>query len=76
MSIIYVRNSQVEIKLNSQVQAFSKNEHVMLQTADNVIATKKRIEYGVHQISMEVSELIRIQGNLLNKTINERYAAI
>ncbi|CAH2250106.1 jg6843 [Pararge aegeria aegeria] len=53
--------------LRKEVQAFSKNEHVMLQTADNVLATKKRLEYGVQQIS-----LIMIQGRQLNKTINER----
>ncbi|XP_045451520.1 uncharacterized protein LOC123660501 [Melitaea cinxia] len=62
--------------LRTELQAFSKNEHVLLQTADNVIATKKRIEYGVHQISLEVSELIRIQGNLLNKSVSDRFDKI
>ncbi|CAH0725568.1 unnamed protein product, partial [Brenthis ino] len=59
--------------LRTELQAFSKNEHVLQQTADNVLANKKRIEYGVHQISLEVSELIRAQGNLLNKSIGQRF---
>ncbi|XP_069361251.1 putative leucine-rich repeat-containing protein DDB_G0290503 isoform X4 [Maniola hyperantus] len=53
--------------LRSEVQAFSKNEHVMQQTADSVLATKKRLEYGVQQIT-----LIMIQSSQLNKTINDR----
>lgn len=59
--------------LRNEVQTLSKNEHVMLQTADNVIATKKRIDYGVHQILLEVGELVKIQSRNLNKTINERF---
>ncbi|XP_049875844.1 putative leucine-rich repeat-containing protein DDB_G0290503 [Pectinophora gossypiella] len=59
--------------LRTEVQTLSKNEHVMLQTADNVIANKKRIEYGVHQILVEVGELIKMQGKNLNRTINDRF---
>lgn len=45
---------------------------MLVQTADNVIATKKRIEYGVHQILAEVGELVKNQGTALNKTVNDR----
>lgn len=40
-----------------------------METADNVIATKKRFEYGVHQILMEVGELIKLQHKNMNKTV-------
>ncbi|XP_052743258.1 structural maintenance of chromosomes protein 2 isoform X1 [Bicyclus anynana] len=53
--------------LRGEVQAFSKNEHVLLQTADNLMGIKKRLEYGVQQIS-----LIMIQSSQLNKTLNDR----
>ncbi|KAL0821947.1 hypothetical protein ABMA28_005338 [Loxostege sticticalis] len=59
--------------LKNEVQALTKNEHVLVQTADNVIATKKRIEYGVHQILAEVGELVKNQGTALNKTVNDRF---
>lgn len=55
-----------------QVQTLTKSERVMLETADNVIATKKRVEYGVHQILMEVGELIKLQNKNMNRTIIER----
>ncbi|XP_028159756.1 uncharacterized protein LOC114352370 [Ostrinia furnacalis] len=59
--------------LKNEVQSLTKNERVLIETADNVIATKKRIEYGVHQILAEVGELVRNQGNSLNKTVNDRF---
>ncbi|XP_038222272.1 uncharacterized protein LOC119839907 [Zerene cesonia] len=58
--------------LRNEIQSFSKNENVMLQTADDVIATKKRIEYGVNRILLEVGESIRGQGRLLNSTLLNR----
>lgn len=65
-------NDRGTIIIILQVQTLTKNEHVMLQTADNVIANKKRIEYGVHQILMEVGEIIKKQGKAMNTTINDR----
>ncbi|CAK1555602.1 unnamed protein product [Leptosia nina] len=62
--------------LRNEVQAFSKNENVMLQTADNVIANKKRIEYGVNRIVLEIGELINLQAKSLNKTLLERLEVI
>ncbi|XP_047992771.1 uncharacterized protein LOC125231368 [Leguminivora glycinivorella] len=58
------------------VQALAKDEHVMQSTADNVLATKKRIEYGVHQILVEVGELVRAQGSRLNKSVSDRFDSI
>lgn len=45
----------------------------MLQTSDNVLDTKRRIEYGIHQISLEVSEAVKLQSNALNNSIYKRY---
>ncbi|XP_045523345.1 putative leucine-rich repeat-containing protein DDB_G0290503 [Pieris brassicae] len=62
--------------LRHEVQAFSKNENVMLQTADNVLANKKRIEYGVNRIVMEVGEHVNLQAQSLNKTLLDRLDTI
>ncbi|KAL4707868.1 hypothetical protein ACJJTC_010303 [Scirpophaga incertulas] len=59
--------------LRKEVQTLTKNEIVLLQTADNVIANKKRIEYGVHQILAEVGDLVKNQGKNLNKTVFEKF---
>ncbi|KAJ8712464.1 hypothetical protein PYW07_005306 [Mythimna separata] len=56
--------------LRAEVQLLSKSEQVILETADNVIATKKRFEYGVHQILMEVGELIKGQHKNMNRTVS------
>ncbi|XP_060804972.1 uncharacterized protein LOC106134226 [Amyelois transitella] len=59
--------------LRTEVQTLTKSEHVMLTTADNVLSTKKLVEYGIQQILMDVGERIRAHSNHLNKTINERF---
>ncbi|CAG4960040.1 unnamed protein product [Parnassius apollo] len=58
--------------LLTEVQALSKNEHVMLQTADNVIANKKRIDHGIHLILLEMKDLVHSQTLHLNKTLIDR----
>lgn len=60
-------------QLLGEVKGLSKVEEVMVQTADNVLDTKRRIEYGVHQILLEVGDLIKLQGKNLNGTVNQRF---
>ncbi|XP_059048751.1 collectin-12 [Achroia grisella] len=62
--------------LRTEVQTLSKSEHIILQTADNVIATRKRVEYGVHQILAEVGDLVTAHAKHLNKTLHERFENI
>lgn len=45
----------------------------MVQTADSVLDTKRRVEYGVHQILLEVGDLVKVYSKEVNATINERY---
>lgn len=59
-------------QLRLEVQALGKMEKVMIQTADNVMDTKRRIEYGVHQILLEVGDLVKIQSKDINTTLNTR----
>ncbi|XP_053611090.1 uncharacterized protein LOC128675603 [Plodia interpunctella] len=62
--------------LRTEVQTLTKSEHVMLTTADNVLSTKKLVEYGIQQILVDVGERIRAHSNHLNKTINERFESM
>lgn len=48
--------SQSYDQLLKEVKGLAKVEQVMIQTADNVMDTKRRIEYGVHQILLEVKK--------------------
>ncbi|CAD0202483.1 unnamed protein product [Chrysodeixis includens] len=62
--------------LRTEVQLLSKSEQVILDTADNVVATRKRIEYGVHQILVEVGELIKVQNKNMNRTVSGKLDSI
>uniref|UniRef100_A0A6M2DWG6 Putative paramyosin n=1 Tax=Xenopsylla cheopis TaxID=163159 RepID=A0A6M2DWG6_XENCH len=59
--------------LRGEVQGIGKVERVMLQTADNILDTKKRVEFGVHQIVMDVGNLVKLQSRELNSTVNRRF---
>lgn len=60
-------------QLRSEVQGLSKVEKVLIQTADNVLDTKRRIEYGVHQILLQVGDTVKIHSKDLNNTFNRRF---
>lgn len=60
-------------QLRGEVQALAEVEKVMIQTADNVLDTKRRVEYGVHQILLEVGNLVKQNSKELNATLNDRF---
>lgn len=51
-------------------------EKVMVQTADSVLDTKRRVEYGVHQIVAEIEKQIKAESAEINQGINERYDVV
>ncbi|KAJ9579960.1 hypothetical protein L9F63_004343, partial [Diploptera punctata] len=60
-------------ELLKEVRRSGEVESVLIQTADNVMDTKRRIEYGVHQILLEVGELVKQHAKELNSTVNKRF---
>lgn len=63
-------------RVNHELQDLSKGQSVMVSMADHVLDTKKRVEYGVHQILLEVGDLVKTQGNNINSTLNQRFDGI
>lgn len=59
-------------KLGKEIQDLSRFEQVLLQTADGVLDTKRRVEFGVHQILLEVGELLKTSMKDMNISINDR----
>lgn len=59
-------------KVRAEIQALGKLEQVMLRAADDVLDTKRRVEYGVHQILAEVSKQIKDSTKDISQGINER----
>lgn len=63
-------------RLSEEISSLPKIEKILLQTADNVMDTKRRVEYGVHQVLIEVGELVKGLGEDLNGTVNTRFSDI
>lgn len=61
--------------IRSEIQNLGKLEKVMVQTADSVLDTKRRVEYGVHQILSEVDKQMKAGSENINQGINERFEA-
>ncbi|KAL6260000.1 hypothetical protein P5V15_009907 [Pogonomyrmex californicus] len=63
-------------RVNQELQNLEKGQSVMVSMADHVLDTKKRVEYGVHQILLEVGDLVKTQSVNINSTLNQRFDGI
>lgn len=63
-------------RVNQELHDLNKGQSVVVSMADHVLDTKKRVEYGVHQILLEVGDLIKAQGLGINSTLNMRFDEI
>lgn len=48
----------------------------MLDNSNNIIETKRRFEYGIHQIVLEIGDVVRTNTKELNKTILNKLVEI
>jgi len=55
--------------LAKEINGLSKVEQVLLETADGVLDTKRRLEFAVQQILLELGDSIRRQTGDLNSTL-------
>uniref|UniRef100_A0A1B0DJA5 Uncharacterized protein n=2 Tax=Phlebotomus papatasi TaxID=29031 RepID=A0A1B0DJA5_PHLPP len=62
--------------LQADVAAFAKIEKMLLQTADSVLDTKRKVELGVHQIAQQVGEIVANSNGDLNDTLIKRFDAL
>lgn len=51
--------------------ANSKLEKIMIDTSTNVLETKRRFEYGIHQIILEVGDVMKTANTSMQKRLNE-----
>jgi chromosome segregation ATPase len=59
--------------IRTEIENLGRVEQVMVQTADSVLDTKRRVEYGVHQIITEMQQLMKAASKDVNAAINERF---
>lgn len=63
-----VRNSFRVV--SDELKSLSDVEKVLVQTADSVLDTKRRIEYSAHQILMEVTAVVNDRSKELNESVS------
>lgn len=63
-------------RVKQDLQNLEKGQSVMVSMADHVLDTKKRVEYGVHQILLEVGDLVKTQSVNINSTLSQRFDGI
>lgn len=57
--------------LSTKLDSITTLEKIMLETANNVLETKRRFEYGIHQIILEVGDVMKTANNSMQKRLNE-----
>lgn len=51
--------------------ASADSQKIVLETSNNVLETKRRFEFGIHQIVKEVGEAVKLRTVDLNTTMHE-----
>jgi len=62
--------------LTEELKGLSKVEKVLLDTADSVIDTKKKIEFGVKQIMYKIGELVKLSGGKMDDDLKAQFEDI
>ncbi|XP_037086036.1 uncharacterized protein LOC119106486 [Pollicipes pollicipes] len=73
---LYERVNQGYNDLKREIQGLSNLEEVMVDTADSVLDTKRRLEFGVQQILLEVEAAVKAQGIKINGTFSTKFGSI
>jgi len=63
-------------ELEEEIKGLSNVEQVLLDTADSVMDTKRKIEFGVQQIIFKVSELIELSGGEMDENLANKFESI
>lgn len=52
--------------MQKDIKGLAKVEKVLIDTAESVMDTKKKIEFGVQQIIFKIGELVKMSGGKVN----------
>merc|ERR1719468_883668 len=63
-------------KLEDEIKGLANVEKVLIDTADSVMDTKRKIEFGVQQIIFKVSELIELSGGEMDDNLASKFESI
>lgn len=62
-------------RVNQELHDLGMGQSVMVEMADHVLDTKKRLEHA-YKILRELAELVMVQGLNINQTLNARFDGI
>merc|ERR1719228_275451 len=63
-------------ELEEEIKGLANVEQVLLDTADSVMDTKRKIEFGVQQIIFKVTELVQLSGGEIDENLATKFEAI
>jgi len=63
-------------ELKEEIDGLSNVEKVLLDTADSVMDTKKKLEFGVQQIIFKVEELVQSSGGEMDEQLKNQFEDI
>merc|ERR1712168_849874 len=63
-------------ELEEEIKGLANVEQVLLDTADSVMDTKRKIEFGVQQIIFKVTELVEVSGGEMDGNLAAKFEAI
>lgn len=63
-------------ELENEIKGLANVEKVLIDTADSVMDTKRKIEFGVQQIIFKVSELIQLSGGEMDDNLASKFESI
>ena len=62
--------------LQKEIKGLSNVEKVLLDTADSVMDTKKKMEFGVQQIIFKIGELVKVSGGNMDDQLKSQFEDI
>ena len=63
-------------ELEDEIKGLANVEQVLLDTADSVMDTKRKIEFGVQQIIFKVTELVAVSGGEMDDNLAAKFETI
>merc|ERR1719189_633271 len=63
-------------ELEGEIKGLANIEQVLLDTADSVMDTKRKIEFGVQQIIFKVTELVELSGGQIDDNLANKFESI
>eukprot|EP00095_Tigriopus_kingsejongensis_P005181 maker-scaffold237_size242172-snap-gene-1.33 protein:Tk05181 transcript:maker-scaffold237_size242172-snap-gene-1.33-mRNA-1 annotation:"paramyosin " len=63
-------------ELTDEIKGLANVEQVLLDTADSVMDTKRKVEFGVQQIIFKVGELVKMSGGAIDEQMKDQFADV